>query len=124
MLAIDPNTNTSIANIRMHSIGKIDRRSISRQGNQAAFRGEAEHLIPIHLKLRVFQKLLWGVCPIKNIAQIIEPVKAFDITWVNLGFAGFISPMGGDAILGETMHGFGPNLYLNLFLIWANNSRM
>ena len=79
--AVDLCADAAVADIGVHGVGEIDGVGAARQGDEAALRREAEHLVEEQLKLGVLEKLL-RIVPFEQIIdELAKPLIGRAFAW-------------------------------------------
>ena len=108
--AVDLGPDAAVAHGGVDAVGEVQRRSPARQGNDVALGGEDEHFVGKEVELQKFAK-------VRGIARLALPVEdaaepaQLGVQFVDL-LALFVSPVGGDAVFGGTVHLEGADLHL------------
>ena len=112
--AVDLHAGAPVADLGMDGIGEIDRRCAMGQRDQVAARREAEHLVPEHLELGVFQELVRPLGLLHDVEQFAQPAI---LRRIGLAFAVFrlllVRPVRRQPVFGEIVHLAGADLDLD-----------
>ncbi len=128
--SIDARGRATIADIRMHSIGEIDRCRSAWHCVQVPFGGEDEHLIGKHLHLCVFQEIFRAGSIVQDFQQFAQPAILFTLRQSQfligqpLGSGFLIAPVSSHPQFGNVVHILGANLDLNAAVFRPDNAGM
>jgi hypothetical protein len=67
--------DAGVTNLAMHRVGEIDRRRPARQLDKLPLRREAEDLVAVEFKLRVFKKFVRSRGVLQDFQQILNPAE-------------------------------------------------
>src|SRR3954463_9078350 len=116
--AVDLGPDAAVADLRVHGVGEIDRRSTAGQGDEVALGREAEHLVLEHLQLGVLKKVLWVRSMLQDFQQLADP--AVLLAFRDTGHL-LVGPMRGNTQLRDLVHISGADLNLDLAPLGADD---
>ena len=115
-LAVDPDTNTGLTNLRVNRISKINRCRAAWQGNQITARRETEDLVVIEIHLGVFEKFISAGILIKQPDKFLYP---FVFSGVGALMAVLVMPVRGHTMFSNTVHFRCSYLHLDAVILRA-----
>ena len=121
--AVNLGRHARVPDARMDRIGIIQRRRSARQLHNIALGRKAEHLIGIHLKLHVLEKLV-VILFVQTLGQAGNPFGGINGKGVLGAHALAVGPVRGHASLGHFMHLTGADLHLNPLAVAARHRGM
>ncbi len=125
--AVDLAPDRAVADVGMHGIGKVDHIGLTRQRDQFALRGKAEHLVVEQLQLGVLQKLFRIGAFGENADGMAQPGKGVGFVFQPFGgraHAFLVERMRGDAEFRDLVHLLGADLQLDALLAGADHGGM
>ena len=108
----------------MHGIGEVDHIGLTRQRDQLALRGEAEHLVVEQLELGVLQKLFRIGAFGQDADGVAQPGKGVGFVLEPLGrraHAFLVERVRGDAEFGDLVHFLGADLQFDALVAGADH---
>ncbi|MNX50122.1 hypothetical protein D3C86_807400 [compost metagenome] len=112
--AVDPAGYAAVADIGVHRVGKVDRRGAFRQLHDPAFWREHVDLVREQVDLHAFDEFQRVAGALLHFQHALDPLAGAGVSAFRLLVtAGFVQPMGGDAVVGHLFHFTGADLDLD-----------
>ena len=129
-LAIDLDADGGVADLGVDGIGEVQRHSPARQGDQLPLRREDENLVQIHFQLGVLDPVLAALAVLDHLNQVsqvlkrVTPAALFHRLAVEAVGMVLVTPVGGDPVLGDSVHVLGADLHLDPQAPGADDGRV